>query len=422
MLRCALITNDDDVRSGVNHIAHTGSVPSEIVADLPAFAAEVARDELGAVEDSGPHVLVVDLGMEASHGLRVVHTVSKNLPQCQILAIGPALEADGILQVIRAGATEYLPRPLDAEELSEAYGRVVRKVDPTVLEEGAPEGSVYAVFGPKGGTGVTTAAVNLAVEIRRRTGDPTLLLDLSPSLGTAPVLLGLQPRYSYLEVVENFHRLDAELLDSFLQVHDSGVRLLGAPATFRPHEQLSAEKLGQLLMVLRRHFAHVVVDTALPFGPEVSHLASQADHFLVLTTPEVAALHRLKHLSEVLPRPEDPEGRGLGVVVNRFSDDAGMTLKDVEKASGLPILATFEREDEALLRSANTGVPLVLTGSSAFTKTLRGLVTDLTGVSPATRSRVDQAMSWILSPFRNTAERNGSAASTNGRIKTGSKK
>ncbi len=58
-------------------------------------------------------------------------------------------------------------------------------------------------------------ATNLAVALRILTKKDVLLLDLAPALGTAAVAMGVQARYTYLDVIQNFHRIDEELFRSF---------------------------------------------------------------------------------------------------------------------------------------------------------------------------------------------------------------
>ena len=119
---------------------------------------------------------------------------------------------------------------------------------------------MIAVFSPKGGSGSTTLAVNLGVTLHQLTGKRTLLLDLAPMLGTAALSLGLQPRYSYLDVIQNFHRMDEELFQSFLEVHESGIQVLSSPPRLEDAAGPSMDEVMGLIRFCRRHFSHVIVD------------------------------------------------------------------------------------------------------------------------------------------------------------------
>ena len=65
---------------------------------------------------------------------------------------------------------------------------------PTPAQGGNEPGRVVAVFGPKGGVGRTTVAVNLAVAAATELGQRTCLVDASFQFGDVGVLLNLNPK------------------------------------------------------------------------------------------------------------------------------------------------------------------------------------------------------------------------------------
>ena len=69
-------------------------------------------------------------------------------------------------------------------------------------------GKSVAVVGGKGGVGFTTIAVNLAAAIRSATRNATLLVDMHMAQGDTSVFLGVEPRFTVLDALENIHRLD----------------------------------------------------------------------------------------------------------------------------------------------------------------------------------------------------------------------
>ena len=133
-----------------------------------------------------------------------------------------------LLEAMRAGISEYLPKPPGREALYAALERVQRKLAVGSGEARRP-GELIAVFSPKGGTGCTTVATNLAVHLHRLTGKRTLLVDLDLELGEVAVFLGVQPRFSFMDMIRNFHRMDAELLASYIERDETGVHLLSSP-------------------------------------------------------------------------------------------------------------------------------------------------------------------------------------------------
>ena len=92
---------------------------------------------------------------------------------------------------------------------------------------------------------------NLGIELHRLTGARTLLVDLDLELGEIASMLGLQPRFHFVDLVKNFHRMDSDLLPSYIESHSSGVHVLSSP--FEPDigEQVTGEQIARILGFLR---------------------------------------------------------------------------------------------------------------------------------------------------------------------------
>ena len=92
-------------------------------------------------------------------------------------------------------------------------------------------------LGAKGGAGTTTVAVNCAVELARLTKRPTVIVDLKPSLGEVALFLGVRPRFTVLDAIENLHRLDKDFLRELVATHKSGLDILAGVGAVRPSER-----------------------------------------------------------------------------------------------------------------------------------------------------------------------------------------
>jgi Flp pilus assembly CpaE family ATPase len=84
--------------------------------------------------------------------------------------------------------------------------------------------------------GTTTVAVNCAVELARLTKRPTAIVDLKPCLGEVALFLGVRPRFTLLDAIENLHRLDREFLRELMARHKSELDILAGSEQFdRPN-------------------------------------------------------------------------------------------------------------------------------------------------------------------------------------------
>src|SRR5207302_11348744 len=124
---------------------------------------------------------------------------------------------------------------------------------------------VLAFMGAKGGCGVTSVVTQLGALLANSFSKKTLLVDLHPDFGDAALYLGLTKyRYHFFELAENTDRLDAELLQSFVLHHSSGVDLIPAPSGTEPARLISPGALSQTLDFLRSRYEFILID--LPPG------------------------------------------------------------------------------------------------------------------------------------------------------------
>ncbi|MCA1563784.1 MAG: hypothetical protein LC804_27240 [Acidobacteria bacterium] len=184
----------------------------------------------------GPDVVVIDIRGDASSGMASIERLRAGHPAVGIFAIAGGAEPDLILQAMRAGANEFFAWPYAAgaatqavKSMEEAFHGAIRRT--ATRREAAHAGArqpcvTYVFLGAKGGSGTTTVGVNCAVELSRVTKRATLVLDLKPCLGEVALFLGVRPRFTILDAIENLHRLDRDFLKELVTKHKSGLDIL----------------------------------------------------------------------------------------------------------------------------------------------------------------------------------------------------
>lgn len=409
MINCALVTDDETFRRHVRNLVQSPQSSARLVLELQESASRLARDKVANILAADPQLVFIDLG-DSTMGLRVLEVLSQEAPEVAIIAAGPGLPAESLLRVIRAGASEYLPRPFVAEDTDQAFNRVRRRLGNVRPEEQNARGEVTTLFSPKGGVGVTTMAANLAVALNEASGEDTVLLDLAPSLGTAALILGIQPRYSYLDVIQNFHRLDDELFQSFLETHESGLRVLASPPRSDDPDGPSMDEVMGLLRFCRRHFAHVVVDAGHTLTDAAEVALMEGDNRFWVTTPELPTLRNIKRTLEIIGDQSANGKEPFRVILNHYAEGLGVTSDEVETAIGLEVEAVFQEEPALIAESINLGRPAVHMGKSSFQRTMTELAATIAGQSPVPLRRTG-FINALLRPFRSgTASANGTGA------------
>jgi pilus assembly protein CpaE len=379
-IRTALISTDRGFREMVKDVflSHEGwTAPSlEITAPFEAFG----EDQIRAMRQLHPELVILDITDAPDLGINFAQFLSEASAGVRFIAAGPLLQPEHMLTAMRAGVVDYLPKPVSGEAFRAALDRIRHAVGGGGKEAPKKPGQVYAFYSPKGGAGTTTTATNFAVILQRLTGKRVLLVDLDLELGEIALLLGVQPRFNFVDMVQNFHRMDAELLASYIERHESGVHLLSAPYQPEKAEIVTGEEIRRILQFLRKHYDYVVVDTSKSFSPATLASLEQADLAFIVTNIDLASL---RNLQRGLPLLKRMLGRGeshIRLVVNRYHPENDISLEDVQATLGIPVYCTLGNDYDGVSRSISTGKPIVLNGNSKFSRDMKAMGALVTGV------------------------------------------
>jgi pilus assembly protein CpaE len=308
----------------------------------------------------------------------VLHaTRSPSLPVNELAAIREQTAAPVIVLASGAHST-LLEEALDADvsdvlllpQLTENVVFAIRKASHAGRRLAAQgghgrRGRIVTVFSPKGGTGKTSIATNLAASLAKFQGKRALLLDLDLQFGDAAIMLGLEPEKTIYDLVVAPGELDSEKLAGYITRHPCGLDILPAPLRPEDAELVTEAKLARLLEVARESYDVIVVDTS-PFfhGPMLATL-DRTDELLMLCGLDVPTLKNVRLSLQTLELLSFPTTR-IRFVLNRANSKVGMSKKEVEGA--LDVSMTHEvPSDRAVPISVNRGNPAVLAdGNSDF--------------------------------------------------------
>ena len=324
----------------------------------------------------------------------VVHaTRAAALPAGELAAIREHTRAP-IVVLASGESSALLEDALDADvadvlllpQLTENVVFALRKAGHAgrrILAEGGQgrQGRIVTVFSPKGGTGKTVTATNLAASFAKHERKRTLLLDLDLQFGDAAIMLGLEPDKTIYDLVVAPGELDSEKLAGYTTRHQCGLDILPAPLRPEDAELVTESKLARLLEVARESYDVIVVDTS-PFfhGPMLATL-DRTDELLMICGLDVPTLKNVRLSMQTLELLSFPAQR-IRFVLNRSNSKVGMKKKEVEDALGIEI--RFELpSDRAVPLGVNRGQPPAIADAGAdFSRAIRELAKSL--VTPET--------------------------------------
>lgn len=310
-----------------------------------------------------PDLIILDVMLPGMDGYQVARAVRQD-PQYVRTPIIMLTAKSGIQEKIagfEAGADDYLTKPFDPTELELRVRALIARARAGRAEGiTAPEGKIIAVFSLRGGAGVTAVAVNIAVALAQLFEQETPLVDLSLETGGASIMLDLLPRMTFSHLAkEEASVLDLSLIKEYLAPHSSGVRLLAAPTTPVLAELVTPNLINQVLLTLRAHYAHIVVDLPHTLAELALAALDLADTILMVVPPDMVSLKAATGALETFASLGYPDNR-IQLAINWVFPRRGLPQKEIEAALGRSALAVLPYEADAVVRALNEGVPLLL--------------------------------------------------------------
>ena len=363
-----------------------------------AGAAGSGEEAITMAMDLRPDVVVMDINMPGMDGIAAAELISQRLPQVAIIMMSVHGEAEQMRRSLQAGAREFLVKPFSSDEFSETIKRVYEREEarrhqieasmpasaPVELPDPDIEHQVIAIFSPKGGSGRTTIATNLAIAIKQETGARVALLDANLQFGDVGVLLNLNPKTRSIVDAMDGGELDSDLVESVLIEHSTGVRALLAPPSPEGADLVPPATLKQVVDILRTLHAYTIVD--LPAGINDHSLAimDMADQIVIMAALEITAIKNLRLFLEVADQLGYERSK-LRIVMNRSDTTQGIRMGDVEGSIRRPIDGTIVSDGRLAVLAVNRGVPFIVSNpDSPLSRDVNRLAQTLIGPSTTT--------------------------------------
>jgi Flp pilus assembly CpaE family ATPase len=149
---------------------------------------------------------------------------------------------------------------------------------------------IVAFFSAKGGSGVTTLAVNAAAALARTYPRQVLLIDLSAPFGHAALFSDLIATGSIASAAKVAPADFDNALRQHIVYHKSGMGVL--PGTLRPEEVdlMTGELTGRVLDIVVNWQRLIVVDLGTSLAEAALAVIERAECLVVVVPPEIAAM------------------------------------------------------------------------------------------------------------------------------------
>ncbi|HXY82025.1 MAG TPA: AAA family ATPase [Gaiellaceae bacterium] len=314
-------------------------------------------DAWEAIDESRAELLLLACSGYSDRALYVIDGAVQRRPDRPVVVLTES-SPDGFLRrVFEAGAEDVITLPARPEDVGFTLEKVLARKRGSTAGAGLSSAPLVCVLGPKGGTGKTLVATNLAVAMAARR-QRVVLVDLDLQFGDLGLALGLSPEKTIYDLVKAGGSLDQEKLDGFLAKHPSGARVLMAPTRPDQASVITVEFLRDLYGVLRSMSDVVIVDTPPGFTPEVIASIDMSTHVCMVGMLDTLSLKNTKLGLETLDLMGYDPG-DVTLILNRADSRVGITNDDVSAIVGRVPQVRIP-SDRAIPRSVNEGTPIVL--------------------------------------------------------------
>jgi pilus assembly protein CpaE len=321
------------------------------------------------LEEPGDVVIVGCYGHDDGVTAMVDHAV-KHRPDRPVVVLSEASPNGFLRQAFESGADDVITLPQSPEQVAFTLEKVIARRKGLAMP-GKATAPLVAVLGPKGGTGKTLVATNLAVALAQRDAN-VVLVDLDLQFGDIGLALGLSPERTMYDLMKSGPPFDHEKLDRHLMRHSSGVKVLIAPTRPDQASAISIDFLRDIYASLRTMCDAVIVDTPPGFTPEVIATIDVSSAVCMVGMLDSLSLKNTKLGLETLDLMGYDTER-VSLVLNRADSRVGITPDDVSTIVGRAPDVSVP-SDREIPRSVNEGTPIVAARqSSGAAKAFRAL-------------------------------------------------
>jgi pilus assembly protein CpaE len=341
---------------------NTGEHMQEAVEAIPQGIVAHASLLSTALPDpaaSGADVYFIEYKEQVPEIDHWIETIQHHNGQVAVFLYLRHADTNTLLKALRLGVQECFVTAIAEEDFQKAIKRLLKTK--TSLQPGE-KSQVIALLGCKGGAGVTFTTVNLAQTLADHRQEAALLIDLDLRAGNISSFLDIQPRYTILDVIENFDRIDPQYLSDIIYHNESGIDVLPAPTRLEDSELVQSSHIEKVLSYIKSQnlYRWILLDV----GDVLDELSLKAlelsDLVLLVTLLTIPGLRDAKKIIELFQLLEFPEDK-IQLVVNCYRKDSDIKKAEAKKFLGQDFFSILRFDHNAVVQSINEGQPLIKT-------------------------------------------------------------
>jgi pilus assembly protein CpaE len=339
--------------------------------------ARTGKEAIQISQELNPDVVLMDINMPDMDGISATEAIRSRQPAVQVVILSVQSDQNYMRRAMLAGARDFLTKPPLGDELISAIRRAggmaqaerskTINVQPQVTAGNLgvvpgysiPKGKIVTVYSPKGGSGCTTIAVNLALTLNNE-DTRVALVDGNLQFGDVAVFVNEQGKNTIVDLAPRAEELDPEIVEEVMLKHSSsGLHILAAPSRPEYAEKVSSGQFSRVLEYLKQIYAYVVVDTASLLTDVTLAAIDISDLIVLVSTQDIPSIKNCRLFLD-LSQTLGIERERILFAMNRYDKRINITPERVAENLKQEVSSVIPLDEATVMKAVNRGVPFVL--------------------------------------------------------------
>jgi len=338
------------------------------------LASTTGKKGLQLANEEIPDLILLDIMIPDINGYEISRSIRSN-PETEsipIIMFTARSQVDDKVEGLEAGADAYITKPARPRELFAQVNSILKRSPQRAAGYHTPpkeKGKLLGVISSKGGIGISTLAINLAIELKKQSGKNILLSDFRPGQGTISMDLEVHNTSGMINLLEQEDPAEvSDLISDSVLDHKSGIKTFlsshhPTDAKYITHN----EQFLQIAKQITTQADYIVLDLGPSLTPISTSILPVCDKILICLEPSPSNVTQTRILIQDLINKGIGEGRFIIVLINRQRSGVQLSWEQAENQLERKIDQIFTPVPELAYQAAATNSPMVQRADDSMT-------------------------------------------------------
>ncbi len=305
--------------------------------------------------EKGKCLVFIDISQEQNETISLIKRLKENNKDAFIIVLSAKPSTETIIKVMRAGAKEFLNKPLIQSEFIETIKEIKSEFENA---EPADSCKIISTFSNKGGIGKTSIAVNLAVELAQLSKEKVALIDLNLQLGDVATFLDMNPPFAMDYIANNINNLNEEdLLKAMSRYKNTSLYVIADPLNIDNSQDITAEQIKNIFAALKKTFSYIVIDIGTNIDSKTIAALDSSDLILLIAIVNLPAIRSTQRCMDLFNKLGYSSNK-IKLVLNRYMENEDIKTSDIEEVVKQKVYWKIPNNYLTMMSAINKGVPV----------------------------------------------------------------